>query len=631
MLATLIRLRRPIVVAVHAGLIVAANYAAFWLRFDGEIPPGQWANLVRLLPLLLAVRMLTFVPFRLYEGLWRYTSLWDVVNIAAAVGISSAVFVGVARGVLGLVTYPRSVFLIDPLLLVCGLTAVRLLRRVYRDLRWARGGHRVLIFGAGDAGEMLVRDMKNNPFYGYQPIGFVDDDIVKVGQRIHGVRVLGTRAALKRIIEDYRPDEAIIAMPRMSPAEVRQVVASLEHFHLPIKTLPSLSDVLSGRVTVSAVRNLSVEDLLARPAVGLPSEGARALVAGRRVLVTGAGGSIGSELCRQVAALGPSQLAMLDQYENGLFAVDLEIADRWPSIPRALVVASVTDADRIDGVMRRLRPEIVFHAAAHKHVPLMEANRCEAVKNNVVGTRTVAEAAERHGAARFVLISTDKAVNPVSVMGATKKVAERVVQHLAVRGRTLFVAVRFGNVLNSNGSVVPMFLEQIRRGGPVTVTHPEIRRFFMLIPEAVQLVLNAATLGTSGAIYTLEMGEQVNIADMARNLIRLCGFIPDEEIAVTFTGLRPGEKLYEELVGSDESATPSPVEKVQRIVATRPPDEEEFEHDLQRLESSAFRGDEHTVIAMLRQMIPTFTPMSADGLAPDRADAAAIAPAGSPR
>lgn len=611
MLAALIRLRRPIVIAIHLALIVAASFGAFWLRFDGAIPPRQWDNFLSMLPWLLAVRMATFVPFRLYQGLWRYTSLWDLLNILSAVGVSTSIFFVLVRYILGNVSYPRSVFLTDSVLLVCGLAAVRLVRRFYRDFRWRASGSRILIFGAGDAGEMIVRDMKNNPFYQYQPVGFIDDDPSKAGRRIHGVPVLGTRASLDTVIRDYRPDEAVIAMPRVAPFVLRQLVDSLQPYKLPIKTLPNLSDVLNGRITVNEIRNLSPEDLLARPPVGLPHEAVRQLIAGRRVLVTGAGGSIGSELCRQIAALDPAHLVMLDQYENGLFAVDAEIRDRWPSVPHDVVLASVTDRNRIDDVMGQFLPELVFHAAAHKHVPLMEANRCEAVKNNVVGTRTVAEAADRHGVERFLLISTDKAVNPVSVMGATKKVAERVVQYLGSRSRTCFVAVRFGNVLNSNGSVVPVFMEQIRRGGPVTVTHPEIRRFFMLIPEAVQLVLHAATLGTSGAIYTLEMGEQVNIADMARNLIRLSGFIPDEEIHVVFTGLRPGEKLYEELVGSDESTAPAAVEKVQRIVPHVVQDDAAFESELRQLESAAFGGDGAAVTGILQQIVPTFTPMPA--------------------
>ena len=611
MVATLIRLRRPLVVALHLFLVIAANYLAFWLRFDGNIPDLYWAYFVGMLPWLVFIRLAIFMPFRLFQGLWRYTGLWDLLNILAATCASSLVFVGVVRFGLGIRAYPRSVYVIDALVLVFGLTAVRLVRRVVRDLRWQTRGSRVLIVGAGDAGELIVRDMKNNPFYQYQPIGFVDDNPAKVGRRIHGVPVLGTRVDLEQIIATHGPDEVVIAMPTAKASVLREVVRSLEHHKLPIKMLPNLSDVLKGRVAVNQIRTLSAEDLLARSPVALPTEQVLALIAGKRVLVTGAGGSIGSELCRQVASFGPARLVMLDQYENGLFAVDGEIRQRWRSVPLDVVVASVSDAERMDAVMQRFAPEIIFHAAAHKHVPLMEANRCEAVKNNVRGTRIVAEAADLHKVERFVLISTDKAANPMSVMGATKRVAERLIQYMARRSETSFVAVRFGNVLNSNGSVVPLFMDQIKRGGPVTVTHPDIRRFFMLIPEAVQLVLHAATLGESGAIYMLEMGEQVNIADMARNLIRLSGFIPDEEIQVVFTGLRPGEKLFEELVGSDETAESANVEKLQRIVARTSLDESTFQLDLHQLEASALCADDVTVTASLRRLVPTYTPMPA--------------------
>lgn len=614
--STLTRLRRLFVVALHLTLVIAANYLAFWLRFDGTIPDLYWTTFVSMLPWLVLIRLAIFTPFRLFQGLWRYTGLWDLLNILAATATSSVLFVGVVRFGLGIHAYPRSVYLIDALVLVFGLTAVRLTRRVVRDLRWSTRGQRVLIVGAGDAGELIVRDMRNNPRYHYQPIGFVDDDPAKVGRRIHGVRVLGTRADLEAIISTHRPDEVVIATPTAKASVLRDVVRSLEHHKLPIKMLPNLSDVLKGRVAVEQIRTLLAEDLLTRSPVELPTEQVLALLAGKRVLVTGAGGSIGSELCRQVASFGPAQLVMLDQYENGLFAVDGEIRQRWDRVAVHAVVASVTDEAHIDAIMRRFTPQIIFHAAAHKHVPLMEANRCEAVKNNVRGTRIVAEAADRHRAERFVLISTDKAANPMSVMGATKRVAERLVQFMGSRSTTSFVAVRFGNVLNSNGSVVPLFMDQIKRGGPVTVTHPDIRRFFMLIPEAVQLVLHAATLGERGAIYMLEMGEQVNIADMARNLIRLSGRIPDEEIRVTFTGLRPGEKLFEELVGTDESAEPADVDKLKRIVSKTSPDESTFQFDLQQLETSATRADDEVVTALLQRLVPTFTPMPLEILPP---------------
>lgn len=474
---------------------------------------------------------------------------------------------------------------------------------------------KVIIVGAGDhansvANALFTMQRSGSPV---ELLCFVDDDPEKVGRRINGVPVVSTAAALEQVVLGLRADTTIIARPSVAPAVLRQLVDSLERSRPEADAPLDLDDLLKGRIPASPIRSLSAKDLLARAPVGLPEARVRQLVAGRRVLVTGAGGSIGSELCRQIAALGPSHLSMLDQHENGLFAVDRGIRLGWPDVPTRVVVASIADATRVDAVMQGSAPELIFHAAAHKHVPLMEANRCEAVKNNVYGTRVMAEAADRHGVERFVFISTDKAVNPVSVMGATKRVAERVVQHMANRSRTCFTAVRFGNVLNSSGSVVPVFLDQIRRGGPVTVTHPDMRRFFMLIPEAVQLVLHAATLGDNGAIYMLEMGEQVNIAEMARNLIRLSGYVPDEDIRIEFTGLRPGEKLFEELVGSDESAVPAGVEKVRRILASDAFEPAMFVEALQRLESTAEAEDAAAVTRVLQELVPTYTPMIADG------------------
>ena len=458
---------------------------------------------------------------------------------------------------LGPPIYPRSVFIVDALLLMLLLGAVRLSRRVFAELPRPHHGKRVLIFGAGDAGELIVRDMKASASYGYHPVGFVDDDKAKVGLRIHGVPVVGTRAELPAILRRYRPQEVILAIPHAEPVTIRAVVRALEQFKVPIKTLPALRDMIDGKVALSEIRNLSVEDLLSRAPVGLDPAPLKYLIGGRRVMVTGAGGSIGSELCRQIARLKPASLVMFERYENSLHAIRIELDDAHKPFGLHAVVGDVTDPIRVDEVMRQYAPEIVFHAAAHKHVPLMEENPCEAVKNNVRGTRLLAQAAEECGVDRFILISTDKAVNPTSVMGASKRLAELIVRARAAGSGTSFSVVRFGNVLASNGSVVPRFLEQIKKGGPVTITHPEIRRFFMLIPEAVQLVLHAAAQADAGATYVLEMGEQVKLLDMARDLIRLSGFVPDSEIAIEFVGLRPGEKLYEELSGADEQVGPS--------------------------------------------------------------------------
>jgi FlaA1/EpsC-like NDP-sugar epimerase len=607
MMHILLKYRRPFVVTFHLVLVVLANFLAFWLRFDGHIPVAQEAMQKQMLPWLLVIRGLMFVPFRLYEGLWRYTSVWDLRNIIGGVLASTLVFALLLYGMFGLTTYPRSVVVIDAVLLICCLGGSRILRRLYRELGPPRRKKRVLIYGAGDAGEMIVRDMKNNGAYAYEPVGFVDDDATKTGQRIHGVRVLGTRRDLPRIMATTSLQEVLVAMPSADPATVRAVVKTLELFKIPITTLPNLRDVLDGKVTVSQIRELSVEDLLPRIPVGLDPEPIRHLIAGRRVLVTGAGGSIGAELCRQIVALQPHTLVLFERYENSLYTIGNDLTPHR-NMHLHCVMGDVTDTQRVHTVMATYRPELIFHAAAHKHVPLMEANPCEAVKNNVLGTRIMTEAAAKYGTERFILISTDKAVNPSSVMGATKRIAELLIQNMARRSPTRFLAVRFGNVLGSSGSVVPRFLEQIKVGGPVTVTHPEVRRYFMLIPEAVSLVLHAAAMGHRGAIYVLDMGEQIKVLDMARNLIRLAGLVPEEEIPIVFVGLRPGEKLHEELVGTDETVQPSGVAKIFQVRAERLPDPEALARQLTTLERLALQGEASALLDFLSEMIPTFRP-----------------------
>ena len=599
------RFRRVWSIALQLVMVALANILAFALRFDGDIPPWALAACTQMLPWLLVLRGLTFIPFRLHEGLWRYASIYDLRAIIGAVSTSSALFALLTHSSLGPQVYPRSVFVTDAVLLVLMLGAMRLTRRVFAELSGGSKGKRVLVFGAGNAGELIVRDMKTNREHGYEPIGFVDDDPTKVGRRIHGVPVLGTRADLAAILAKLKPSEVLIAMPNAEPANIRAIVRSLEAFKVTIKTLPKLSDIIDGKFQLNDIRKLSVEDLLARPPVGLDPVPVKQLIRGRRVMVTGAGGSIGSELCRQIVKLNPASLVMFERYENSLHAIRLELEDKKPACGLHPVVGDVGDTACVSAALQQFRPEIVFHAAAHKHVPLMEESPCEAIKNNVRGTRLLAQAAEFFGVDRFIFISTDKAVNPTSVMGASKRLAEMAIQTQSMGSGTSFAVVRFGNVLGSNGSVVPRFLEQIRKGGPVTVTHPEMRRFFMLIPEAVQLVLHSASQAESGGIYVLEMGEQVKLVDMARDLIRLAGFVPDEEIPIAFTGLRPGEKLYEELVGIHEAAGPSRIEKIHRVTsrAVANPD---FFVALEKIERQAGEGDVAAVRASLKELIPEY-------------------------
>lgn len=601
------RYRRVIIVSLHLGLVVAANYIAFWLRFDGILTQQELLLYRQALPWLVGIRMLAFLPFGLYEGLWRYTSIWDLVHITGGVAVSSVAFYAVIRWGVRLEGYSRAVLIIDAVLLIVLLGGIRLTRRIYREIRHADRDKRVLIYGAGDAGEMIVRDMRRNPIYEYEPLGFIDDDATKVGQRIHGVKVLGTLEDLGRIMAEQAPDAILVAMPRAAPATIRSILRSLEPFRVPIQTLPNLRDILDGKVTVSQIRTLSVEDLLDRAPVGLDLAPVRHLLEGKRVLVTGAGGSIGSELSRQILALAPTAVTLLDRYENGLHRVATELAGRAGSCRLSAVIADVTDVERVNAVLSEARPEIIFHAAAHKHVPLMELNPCEAVKNNVRGSRVLAEAAQAFGVERFILISSDKAVNPSSVMGATKRVAELLVHSMNHARSTIFATVRFGNVLVSNGSVVPRFLAQIKAGGPVTVTHAEMRRYFMLIPEAVQLVIQAAALAKGSEIFVLEMGEQVRVLDLARNLIRLSGFVPDKEIPIVFTGLRAGEKLYEELVGADETVTPL-VEGILCVEPSAVPNPEGLARGVAALERAAVSEDPGAVIRRLCELVPTYEP-----------------------
>jgi FlaA1/EpsC-like NDP-sugar epimerase len=599
------RYRGVLIWLFHLGLAAAANYVAFGVRFDGSVPPAYAALWTNTLPALLAARGVTFVVFGLYEGLWRYTSVRDLRNILLSVLSSSLLFGLVVNAVLPVGEYPRSILIIDGLLLTCFAGGVRFLSRMHRDLVRGAGGRKVLIYGAGDAGEAVVREMRSY-LKAYDPIGFVDDDPRKAGQHIHGVRVLGSRDDLPAIMERTRPDEVLVTIPRAEPSTYRAVLRALEPFSVPIKTLPHLRDILDGNVSTSLIRNLSLEDLLHRAPVGLDTAPLQRLIAGRRVLVTGAGGSIGAELCRQIVALDPAALVLYERHENSVYEVRNDLARS--AAPRSLraIVGDVTDRARFTAALKAHRPEIVFHAAAHKHVPLMEENACEAVRNNVRGTRIALEAAEACGVGRFVLISTDKAVNPASVMGATKRIGELMVQARRAATATAFVTVRFGNVLGSNGSVIPLFVDQLRRGGPLTVTHPDVRRYFMLIPEAVQLVLHAAAVGESNSIYVLDMGEPVRLLDMARDLVRLSGFRPDD-IPITFIGLRPGEKLDEELVATDEVVGPSPVQSVLRVRSRRVPEAAWLSGQIRLLERSAEEGDRAAVMARLRAIIPEFT------------------------
>lgn len=552
---------RAVVTLFLAGIFVAAYLLAALLRFDLELSPAFF-QACRLLPVVVAAQLGVFLLHGAHRGWMRYAGLQDLWLILRASALA-ALMVGATVFALRVDGVARSIILLDLILAFLGVAAARLAARMLREIIFPRlrtatratpSGPRLLIIGAGDTGDAFLREIHRNQTIQYNVVGFLDDNVKKVGAVIHGVPVLGTVTELRFFVEQERVEEVIIATPTASGAEIRRIVDLCQRSGVRFRRLPALEDLVQGRVTVSELREVSIGDLLRRDPVQLDHAGIADYLANRIVAVTGAGGSIGSEICRQVARFQPRQLLLIERFEGALFFLERELRQAFPDLTVVPLIADVTDAERMQAIFAEYRPYAVFHAAAHKHVPLMEQNPGEAVKNNIGGTRNVADLSARYGVHTFVLISTDKAVNPTSVMGATKRVCELYLQTLARTSKTRFVAVRFGNVLGSFGSVVPLFQEQIRKGGPVLVTHPDMRRYFMTIPEASQLVLQAAALGQGSEVFVLDMGEPVKIVDLARDLIRLSG-LSEDDIEIKFTGLRPGEKLFEELALSSENAT----------------------------------------------------------------------------
>ncbi len=551
MRALIITHRRFLVVAVHLLLWSSALLFALLLRFDFDVPGIYWRKVPAWILTLLAARSASHWWARMFNGMWRYTGVRDVITLVKATTVSTLAFALFVQ-FFGPAGFPRSLYVIEWLLsmgLVGGLRlGIRALRELVLQSTPAAGAprRRVLVVGAGDAGESLVREIRSKFDAKYELVCFVDDDRAKQRERIHGVPILGTLAEVPTLVATHQVDEIVVALPSASARLMRTIVETCASTSAVVRTLPAMEQLIDGRVTVNAIRSVEIEDLLGRDAVLLETEAISGALKGSTVLVTGAGGSIGSELCRQICAFRPARLVLVEQAENSLFNIHRHLAALHPEVEVVPCIADICDEARVDAVLARERPSMVFHAAAHKHVPMMEMNPGEAVKNNVFGTRNLADMADKHGVAKFVMISTDKAVNPTSVMGASKRVAELYVQSLSQRSTTQFITVRFGNVLGSAGSVIPLFQEMISRGGPVLVTHPEMMRYFMTIPEAAQLVVQAATIGAGGEIFVLDMGEPVKIVDLARDLIKLSGFREDD-IEIKFTGLRPGEKLFEEI------------------------------------------------------------------------------------
>ncbi|HEX2044164.1 MAG TPA: nucleoside-diphosphate sugar epimerase/dehydratase [Gaiellaceae bacterium] len=597
--------------AVDAALIAAAWYLAFALRFDYGIPPRYERLLTETIAVVVGVKIAVFVLFRLYDHWWRYLSIrdmWAVARAVTAASLLAEIFVYLLDPEQGL-RVPRSIVIFDWLILLALVMGARLLARTVIERPGRRGivarGKEALIVGAGDAGQLVIREMRKSPNLGYTPIGLVDDDPRKRNMRLHGVRVLGTTRDLPHILGDNRPDEVIIAIPSAGGEARQRVVNVCRDAGVAVKTLPAVHELITGDLNLARqLREVQVEDVLGREAVELDVAAIASYLTGSTVLVTGAGGSIGSELCRQIAALGAERIVLVDHSENALVDIERELAHERHFDATLAVLADVTNRAKMRELFERHRPSVVFHAAAYKHVPLMEGNPLESVRNNVIGTRVLAEVASEFGADRFVLVSTDKAVRPQNVLGQTKAVCEWIVQAAGTReaNGTRFISVRFGNVLGSSGSVIPLFRRQIVRGGPVTVTHPDMERYFMTIPEAVQLVVQAGALGETSDIFVLDMGTPVKIVDLARNMIRLSGKEPDRDIPIEFIGVRAGEKLHEELWGEGEEAVPTSHPKILRC-ASRPVDPVWLEEELAELERLAEAGETLDIVARLVAMV----------------------------
>jgi FlaA1/EpsC-like NDP-sugar epimerase len=558
--------RRPLIVLAHAVLVAAAYALAFLLRFDFALPPRYAHLLLITLPALLVVRLTVFWALHLYEGLWRYIGTRDLRTILVAVSVSSIGFT-VVMMVLFIyegVSFPRSVLLLDWVLCTTLMLGSRILVREVKEARAQRGrerGQKILIVGAGEAGEKLLREIHHNDGINYDVAGFVDDDPSRQRLRIHGVPVLGTSSDVPRLCVENAVEELVLALPSVDGPARRQIVRHCLEARVPVKSVPSLTDLRSGRARIGQLGAVSPEDLLGRQAVEVDIERLIHEVSGKRVMVTGAAGSIGSELCRQLASLHPELIVMYDRAESPLYFTSVEVREKYPDLRLVPAVGDILDEAKVREVMGAYEPDVIYHAAAYKHVPLMEAQPLEAIQNNVFGTEVVARVAMDVGVPKFVLISTDKAVRPVGIMGMTKKVAEDLLIYLNNQ-TTTFVSVRFGNVLGSAGSVLPLFEAQIARGGPVTVTDPDATRYFMIIAEAAQLVLQAGAMGKGGEVFFLDMGEPVRIGDLADNVIRLSGHSPGRDVAVQTVGMRPGERLSEQLVRETEELTISEHEKI---------------------------------------------------------------------
>jgi len=617
-----------IIFVIDIVLLYFALYFSHLVRFDFTIPDWAWEKFLEILPYVVCVKLLCFFSFDLYKGMWRYTSLNDLINVVKASVTASFIVVVLILYINRFEMISRSVFIIDWCLTIIFIISLRVITRLcfekftdnisFKELKnvilqlfikGKMGGRGVIVIGAGDYGEKVCREFRENASIKSHVVGFLDDDLSKIGKKIHGISVLDRIDNLEHVILSTGVKDVIIAIPAVSATRMREIVNLCKQSDVSFKTVPNMGELIDGKITISAIRNVEYRDLLGREPVVLDKEEIGKYLGQKTILVTGAGGSIGTGLCEQICRYQPDTIVLFERAESPLYEIDLELRNNYSDINIVPVLGDIQNIDELEVVFKSTKPEIVFHAAAYKHVPMLEKHPWKAVENNIAGTVNLVEAAHRFACERFVFVSTDKAVNPFNVMGASKRVSEMIVQNqnLIKQSSTRFLTVRFGNVIGSVGSVIPLFKKQIKEMGPVTVTHPDIIRYFMLIPEACQLILQAGAMGEGGEIFILEMGKPVKIDTMARDLIRFSGFEPDVDIKIEYTGLRPGEKLYEELMTEAEGVVPTGHGKIM-VLNSREVDVNLLNNKLETLKLEAGKRDRQKIKALLKEIVPEYEP-----------------------
>ncbi len=602
--------RKLILLLIDIILINMAGLTALLLRFDFSIPNEYIQIYLRNGIFTTATMIIIFYIFNVYQSVWLYASLEELIYVINSSIVGSIILFLVYNYILN-IKFPRSFYVLFMILTISFVGGFRFIYRILRRIKLALFNDgldrkRILVIGGGKAGSMIIKEIYNNPQIHKYPVAVIDDDLKKYKRKIHGVPIVGTRKDIHKIAQDKKIDEILIAMPSANKQEIREIANICKTTKCSLKTLPGVYEIIDGKVDIKKIRDIEIEDLLGRDPVKVDLTAISDYLTDEIILVTGGGGSIGSELCRQIAGFSPKKLIIFDIYENNAYEIQQELKREYGSdLNLEVSIGTVCDRNRLEQIFKIHKPQVVFHAAAHKHVPLMENNPTEAIKNNVFGTMNVAECADKHGAKRFVLISTDKAVNPTNIMGATKRIAEIIVQAIDKKSKTEFVAVRFGNVLNSNGSVIPLFRKQILEGGPVTVTDPEVIRYFMTIPEAVQLVIQAGAMAKGGEIFVLDMGEPIKIEDLARDLIKLSGFEPDEDIKIEYIGLRPGEKLYEELLMAEEGLKET---KHEKIFIGKPVlnDLDQLRKEIEMLKAVIMKEDKELIEVIVKKLVPGY-------------------------